>query len=157
VTATRPKPQHQSAPAKARERGNALLEFALAFVLLWACFAGVFQYGYSMYIYNGLQTAVTNGAIYASRATYDTRNNNLISDVTNLVVYGDPAGGTVPLVPGLTPSKVSVVPTPGLGYPQFFTVSIVNYNLDAVFTTFRFDGKPSYSVRFAGMYMTPEP
>jgi hypothetical protein len=36
--------------------------------MLWAIFSGVFQYGYSMYVHNALQNALTYCAAYASRA-----------------------------------------------------------------------------------------
>jgi len=49
-----------------RRAGNGAIEFALGFSVLFAVFSGVFQYGYSMWIYNALQTAVTDGAAYGS-------------------------------------------------------------------------------------------
>ncbi len=54
------------------ERGNAMIEFALSFGLLFAVFSGVFQFGYALYVYNSLESAVRAGARYASQRTYDS-------------------------------------------------------------------------------------
>lgn len=52
--------------------GSAILEFALSFVLIFPLLAGSFQFGYSFYVYNRMQTAVEGGARYASLRTYDS-------------------------------------------------------------------------------------
>src|SRR5437868_3535149 len=108
-------------------RGNGAIEFAIGFSMLWACFAGVFQYGYSMFIYNGLQNAITDGAAYASRATICAANSNYATQVKQLVVYGDPAvsSGTT-TVPGLAVGNVTVTPTPAV-FPSTVTVQINNF------------------------------
>ena len=49
-----------------RERGSAMVEFALSATLIVSFFAGVFQFGYSFYAYNALEEAVRGGARYAS-------------------------------------------------------------------------------------------
>ena len=54
------------------ERGNALLEFALGWSILWALFAGIYQFGYSFYVYNTVLTSVANAAELGSKMTYDT-------------------------------------------------------------------------------------
>ena len=53
-------------------RGNAMLEFALASSILVPLFAGVFQFGYTLYVYNNLDSAVRGGARYASLRAYDS-------------------------------------------------------------------------------------
>src|SRR4029077_2486257 len=96
-------------PEKKSQRGNALLEFALGFSLLWALFAGVYQFGYTFFIYNRLMTAVTNAAAVGSKLTYDTGNTSQFTDaVTNMVLYGSTTAGTSSIVPGLSSSNVSV-------------------------------------------------
>ena len=47
-------------------KGNAMLEFALATGILLPAFVGTFQFGYTFYVYNNLDTAVRGGARYAS-------------------------------------------------------------------------------------------
>src|SRR5260370_9423449 len=91
--------------SRGNQRGNGAVEFALGFSVLFACFSGVFQYGYTMYVYNALQSAVTDGAAYASRMDYCAANSNFTPQVKQMVVYGDPtlASGTA-TVPGLTTS-----------------------------------------------------
>jgi Flp pilus assembly protein TadG len=132
-----------------------MLEFALSFGVLWLFFSGVFQFGYSIYIYNGLTTAVSNGARYASRVDFDDPSHNFISHVQNMVVYGTPGGGGNALVPGLTPAHVSVTWTAdGKGVPQTITVAVVNFTLDTVFKTYTFNNKPRTTMKFLGSYKT---
>ena len=135
-------------------RGNVIVEFALGFAVLWACFTGVFQYGYTLWIYSGLVSAVQNGAMHASRATYDTRDLSFQTAVQNMVVYGDAAGSGVPVVAGLTTANVVVTPYPATGVPARITVAISGFTVNAVFRSFILDTKPRTTVRFAGKYMT---
>ena len=57
---------------KNSERGNALLEFAVGWTVLWFLFAGVYQFGYAFYVYNVMLTAVAHAAELGSKITYDT-------------------------------------------------------------------------------------
>src|SRR5690349_6943876 len=81
------------------ERGEALIEFALSFFLIFAIFSGIFQFGYTFYVYNSLVNAVREGARYASIKPYDstttTPSSAFQTAVQNMVVYGDanPANG----------------------------------------------------------------
>src|SRR5215472_12274005 len=94
-----------------KESGSAILEFALGFSVLWALFAGIYQFGYSFYVYNSLQTAVEDAAELGSKLTYDTANpDQYTTAVKNMVVYGSTVAGTNPIVPGLAISNVSVTP-----------------------------------------------
>ena len=54
------------------ERGNAMLEFALGFSLLWMLFSGVYQIGYAYYIYDRLTVATENAVQLGSGIGYDT-------------------------------------------------------------------------------------
>ena len=134
-----------------------MLEFALGFVLLWACFSGVFQYGYSMWVYNNLATAVANGSVFASRAPCDTRNNRFEQEVKNVVVFGNPAGTGAPLLPTLTPAHVVVKRDPAAGVPRTVSISIAGFRVNSIFREFTFDGKPSCTMKFTGKYMTAAP
>ena len=135
-----------------RIRGNSLIEFALGFAVFWAFFAGTFMFGYTMQVYNLLETAVGMGARYASHVEFDEPDHTFITKVKNMVVYGSDEGGASPLVPGLTTDQVSVTWTKDSGgVPQTLTVSVQNYTVNAVFRSFTFN-KPSVTVKVEGVY-----
>src|SRR5437667_391564 len=90
-----------------RERGNAMVEFALAAVMLTSIFTATFQYGYSFYAYNSLVTAVRDATRYASlQDMVNTGNSvvptNFITNVRNMAIYGTiaPASDAQPIAPG---------------------------------------------------------
>ena len=86
-----------------KERGETLVEFAIgATVFLTAMFA-VLEFGRALWVHNALADAARRGARYAIL--------NPASDaasVRNVVVFGDPGGGSQPLVENLTTDNVSV-------------------------------------------------
>lgn len=134
------------------ERGNAVIEFALGFSLLWACFAGVFQWGYSMYIYNGLETAVRNAAFVAAKADFNVTNGgtSVTTLAKNMAVYGHPDGTGTPLLPNLTTQNISVSYVTNAGVPSSITVAITGYSVNTVFKTFNFTNKPSVTAPYSG-------
>jgi Flp pilus assembly protein TadG len=138
------------------ERGNVMIEFALSAMLLFVILGGVFSFGYTEYVYDALGNAVTGGASYASRVTYDANNLNTVrTQVKNVVVYGSPAGGGLALAPGLTTANVDVSWTlDGAGVPRAVTVKIINYPVNAIFRNFTLTDKPSYTLKFAGNFVT---
>lgn len=136
---------------KKSERGNALLEFALGFSVLWALFAGIYQFGYTFFVYNRLMTTVTNAAALGAKLQYDTGNTSQFSSaVTNMVLYGSTSAGTSVIVPGLANSNVSVNANLLNSMPTNVTVSINNFSVNALFTTFTFNGKPSVTMPYMG-------
>ena len=146
-------------PAKRRRQGgNAILEFAIAFGFLFPAVTGTFQFGYAFFMYNELQNAVREGARYAGFKTYDssssTPSTTFASDVKNAVVYGNPAGGTVPVVRNLTTDNVLLTVNWVNGVPGSMTVSIQNYTIDAFLKTFTIS-KPSATFSFVGVYAPP--
>lgn len=138
-----------------RQGGNALIEFALAFSFLFPVLTGTFQFGYAFFLYNELQNAVRQGARYAAFKTYDsasaTPSTAFSNSVKNVVVYGDPAGGTVPIVPSLTTANVNLQVNYVSGVPGMMTVSIQNYTLDAFLRTFSIN-RPAASFSYVGVY-----
>ena len=133
------------------ERGNALLEFALGWSILWALFAGIYQFGYSFYVYNTVLTSVANAAELGSKMTYDTASPTTYSDaLKNMVVYGSTTAGTTPIVRGLATSNVTVTVNLAGTIPSDVTITINNYTIDAVFTNFTFNGKPRATAVFMG-------
>jgi hypothetical protein len=96
---------------------------------------------------------VQGGAKYASMRDYDsssTPSAGFTSAVQNMVVYGDPAGGTTPIVPRLTTDKVVVTAVMAGSVPDTVKVSIQNFSIYAVVTTIALNGKPSASFRYRG-------
>jgi hypothetical protein len=123
-----------------RERGNALIEFAVSLALLAVMFAGIFEIGYSFYTYAALQNAVRAGARYAALQPTGADPAEVAKAVRNMVVYGDPAPPerAKPLVSGLTTGHVELIDAPGTR-----TVSLRDFELDALFMKFRLDGRPT--------------
>ena len=153
---TRNKPQNK--PRFGSRRGNALIEFALGAMVLTYALTGVFQLGYSMYLYNELVAAVRGGARYASLAKLSNAGDRSVptayaTAVKNMVVYGTTTAGTQPVVPNLTTANVNVAVTFDSGsVPTDCTISIGTYTIDAVFTTFALTNKPSYTIHYFGHY-----
>ena len=88
---------------KQDEKGSTLVEYAIgASVFLMAMFA-VLEFGRALWAHNALTDAARQGARYAALNTPDKDTN-----IKNLVVYGDTAGGTTPIVPGLSTTNVQI-------------------------------------------------
>lgn len=151
--------------ASKRERGNALIEFALSFFLLFSLFAGIFQFSYSFYVYNTLVMAVREGARYASLKPYDsttaTPTPTFQTAVQNMVIYGDanPELGAQPVVAGLTNANVTVVPTGGasgtLTAPTQISVAITNFKVDSAFGAWTLINKPNATFPYTGILTPP--
>jgi Flp pilus assembly protein TadG len=152
-------------PIRSRERfgsrrGNVMVEFALSATLLTSVFTGVFQYGYSMYMYNELVEAVRAGTRYASLANISNSGDGSIptafsTAVKNMVVYGTPSPGNspTPVVPSLGTGQVAVnVVFDGGKVPQTVTVSINSYTIDAIVKTYTITGKPALTMPYFGQY-----
>ncbi|MBI1895397.1 MAG: pilus assembly protein [Acidobacteria bacterium] len=135
-------------------RGNAVLEFAISVCLIVPLITGIFQYGYSFYVYNKLQSAVRAGSRYASLRTYDsnssTPSESFLAAIRNVTIYNSPAGGGDPVVIGLTPSHVDLTVTMNNNVPQYMTVKILNFQIDAIFSTVNFNGKPLATFPYMG-------
>ncbi len=146
---------------QSRERGNAMVEFALSFGLLFSVFSGVFQFGYAFFVYNTLESAVRGGARYASLRVYDSATTAPTSQysaaVSNMVVYGNPSGGTQPVAPGLTTANVALTVTMDRNVPVKVTVAITSYTINAVVKSFTLTGKPKATFPFMGRFAPPAP
>lgn len=139
-------------------RGSVILEFAVATMILVPLLAGTFQFGYTLYVYNNLDSAVRGGARYASLRSYDSATGvasaAFSSAVKNMVVFGNPEGTGLPVAPGLGAANVEVLPNMNGAAPESMTVRIAGYTVDAVFTSFTFNGKPGVTFPYSG---TPAP
>jgi hypothetical protein len=98
--------------ARGERDGSVLIEFTLLTPLLVALFLGTWQFGYAYFLYDKAEQAVRAGARYASERTYDSDTSTpsaaFVQGVRNVVLYGDPAGGTTPVVPDLAAANVKV-------------------------------------------------
>lgn len=138
-------------------RGNSIVEFAISLPFLVAVVAGVFQFGYTFFIYNGLRNSVHAGARFASAADYEIGTSAFENQVKNVVVYGTPSPtpDSPTLVPGLTTSQVAVTPNSvdGIGIPRSITVSIANYDVPSVWRQTRLQGKPQATFPYMGQFI----
>lgn len=109
------------------ERGATLVEFSIGVTVFLISMFAVVEFGRALYTHNALSDAARRGARYAT-----LHSANDIAQVKNVVVYGDPAGGTQPLVPNLSTANVTV------NYSNFalnkgtVTVGITNYQFQFV-------------------------
>jgi Flp pilus assembly protein TadG len=122
--------------AKSDQRGATLVEFAIsATVFLTAMFA-VMEFGRVLWTHNALSDAARRATRYAVNqrastppgvSTTGTNVGPSLTAIRNVAVYGDPAGGSQPLINDLTTDNVNVQ------YQQFglgagtVAVTITNY------------------------------
>jgi len=114
--------------SKERQRGSTLVEFAIGATVFLTVMFAVIEFGRALWVHNALSDAARRGARYA--VVHPATDS---AAVKNVVVYGDPAGGSTPLVDNLTPSNVNVSYS-GFGLNDgTATVSISNYSFQFVF------------------------
>ena len=133
-----------------------MLEFGVAAAVILPIFAGSFQYGYSYYVYNILQTSVRAAGRYAATRTYDsasaTPSEAFTTAVKNMAVYGNPLGGTRSLAPNLTTDKVAVSMSFSMGTPSQVTVRVNNFLINGVFGIVTLNGKPRVTFPYLGRW-----
>ena len=91
---------------KTRQRGTAIVEFALILPLLLLLTMITTEFGRAIYQYNTIVKSLRNATRYLSLQTPNTK----ITEAQNLVVFGNIAGTGPALVPGLTVAQVSTIP-----------------------------------------------
>jgi len=137
-------------------KGTAVVEFALGSGVLLAAFSGTFEIGYSLIQYNELETAVVQGARYASIVPYDsataTPSAAFLSAVQNMVLYGSPVAGSSPVLSGLSAGNVNLTVTFADGVPSSMQVSISGYTINALFGTYTLTGKPQATYPYLGVW-----
>lgn len=137
-------------------RGAAIIEFALGSGVLLATFAGTFQLGFTFLQYNRLESAVVQGARFASLVPYDsataTPSAAFLAAVQNMTLYGSPTAGASPIVRGLTPGNVSLTVAFANGVPSTMTVSISGYTIDSVFKLTTLIHKPRVTYPYQGIW-----
>ena len=131
---------------KSGERGSTLVEFAIALTVFLTAMFAVMEFGRALWVHNALTDAARRGARYASlHSSADT------DAVKNMVVYGDPAGGTQAVVPNLTTANVSITYSDFALNKGTATVSVTGYQFQFVIpiigTTITM---PSYTTTWKG-------
>src|SRR5215813_5426079 len=111
------------------ERGAALVEFAIVATVFLSVMFGVIEFGRLFWTHNALRDAARRGVRYAAIRKNDAAG---MQAVKNVVVYGDPTGGSTPLVNGLSTSNVSIeyVNYNGVQLSSRATVKISNYQFN---------------------------
>jgi Flp pilus assembly protein TadG len=134
---------------KQDEKGSTLVEYAIgATVFIMAMFA-VLEFGRALWAHNALTDAARQGARYAALhqpgGAEDT-------NIKNLVVYGNTAGGTRPIVPGLSTSNVQITRSGDFSVNSgTVTVKITGYQFQFVLPFLRTSiNMPAYSTTLTG-------
>jgi hypothetical protein len=118
--------------SRKNERGASLVEFSIAATVFLLAMFVVLEFGRALWVHNALTDAARRGARYAVLHQASD-----IADVKRVVVYGDPAGGTNPVVDNLDTPNVNVYyslpPDPPFGLDTgTVSVSITNYQFQFV-------------------------
>jgi Flp pilus assembly protein TadG len=112
---------------KSRERGATLLEFAIALTVFLTAMFAVIEFGRALWVHNALADAARRGARYGVLNSVGQED-----AIKNVVVYGDPAGGTQPVVPNLTTANVTVTYSDFALNKGSVTVAITGYQFQFV-------------------------
>jgi hypothetical protein len=147
-----------------KQSGHAIIELAFSTVVMASCLGATFQFGYSLYVYDQLVSAVGNAGRYAASRTLRAATPEDIEKGTaairNMVVYADarPAPDAAPIVPNLRPENVQVSWVPGEpgDPPRAVDVQIVHYAVNAVFGSINLDQRPAAEFPFVGRYAPSE-
>jgi Flp pilus assembly protein TadG len=157
------------------QRGSVMVEFALLSPILVSLFLGVILFGFDFYTYNRLEEAVRSGARFASTQTYDVlhasdpaftcgtssvpcnfvlnpASSAFAQRVANLTVYGDPAGGTNPLISGLTTANITVALDVKNGVPTFAWVAVTGFTMQTPMGMKTLNGKPAAVFPYSGNF-----
>lgn len=135
------------------QRGNASVEFAMSFALLWSVVSGVYQLGHSLYVYNQLSVAMSNAARFAGRDGIGAVKTTFSDRIKNVAVYGNPEGTGEAMVKGLSTSNIDVdIEEDTAGVPRNVTVSVNQFQVDGVFWSTNLVDKPYSTVKYAGRY-----
>jgi Flp pilus assembly protein TadG len=109
------------------ERGSTLVEYSIAALVFVTSMFAVMEFGRALWVHNALSDATRRGARYA---VLNSPAN--IAQVKNVVVYGDPAGGTKSIVPNLSTGDVTVTYSDMAVNKGSATVSINSYQFQFV-------------------------
>ena len=117
-----------------RQRGAAIIEFALILPLLLVLTFITTEFGRAMYEYNALTKSTRDAARYLS---VQFQSNTQVDEARNLAVYGTTTAGSQPLVSNLATSQVTAVWGTAGTAPviNVVTVTITGYQFQSLVTT----------------------
>ena len=95
------------------KRGQAAVELAFLIPLMLLLLFGAFQLARVFYVYHSLHKALRGGAGLLARSSnvnYCNLADNALTDVRNVIVFGNLQGTGVPVVQGLTPELIQILP-----------------------------------------------
>ncbi len=98
------------------QRGQAVVELAFQIPLMMALLFGAFQIARVFYVYHSLQKALRGGAGVVARSVnvnYCDAEDTALTDVRNVVVFGNLQGVGSPVVQGLAPDMIEILPERG--------------------------------------------
>jgi Flp pilus assembly protein TadG len=87
-----------------KEKGQTLVEFALASLIFFTLLFGIIEFGRALWTWNTIVQQTRAGARFAIVEVPDAND----TPTKNFVVYQNSAGAGDPILPGLTTSNVSV-------------------------------------------------
>jgi hypothetical protein len=99
------------------QRGQAIAELAFQIPLLIALMFGGVEIARVFYVYHTLQKALRGGAGLLARSAnvnYCDLNDLTLMDARNFIVYGNLQGQGSPVMPGLTPDLIQILPERGM-------------------------------------------
>jgi len=119
---------------KARQRGTAIVEFALILPLLLLLTMITTEFGRAIYQYNTIVKSLRGAARYLSIQTPSTKTD----EAKKLVVFGNVAGTGSALVPGLTVANVATPTWQTTGADPLIntvTITVTGYKFRPLFTS----------------------
>lgn len=105
-------PRDRSAGQRA-QRGQAVAELAFQIPLMLVILFGAVQIGRVFYVYHTLQKALRGGAGLLARSVnvdYCNSEDTKHTDARNFIVFGNVQAEGVPVVQGLTPDMIQILP-----------------------------------------------
>ena len=114
--------------------------------------------GYSLYIYNSLQSSVRDAARYASLRPYDLSNGlQWQAAVKNMALYGDPEAdeSAAPMIPHLALTQITVTSTPAGSVPDDVSVQIDGLTINTFFRQLTLNGNPRATFRVMDRVVSP--
>jgi Flp pilus assembly protein TadG len=111
------------------ELGASLVEFSIAATVFLLVMFAVIEFGRALWVHNALTDAARRGARYA---VFHDASTDSDAKIKNVVVYGNPAGGTNPVVDNLATTNITVSRS-GYGLDTgTVSVSITDYQFQFV-------------------------
>ena len=116
------------------QRGQAVVELALQIPLMMTLLFGGVEIGRIFYTYHTLEKALRGGAGLVSRSVnvnYCDSSDLTLTDVRNFIVFGNLQGAGNPVVPGLTPDMIQILPERGATETTAVTECVCTVDADS--------------------------